>query len=149
MHRHTTENDRGDAMPPENEEKVAQLLEDLVAFARERLPAATFAIVEPLFRHYYDLADAEDLLARDVADLYGAVMAHWQTAQKFVPGAARLRVYNPNLEEHGWHSDHTIIEIVNDDMPFLVDSVTMEINRHGLTLHSAIHPVFRICRDAR
>ncbi|WP_066738511.1 NAD-glutamate dehydrogenase [Cupriavidus sp. D384] len=136
-------------MPPENEEKVAQLLEDLVAFARERLPAATFAIVEPLFRHYYDLADAEDLLARDVADLYGAVMAHWQTAQKFVSGAARLRVYNPNLEEHGWHSDHTIVEIVNDDMPFLVDSVTMEINRHGLTLHSAIHPVFRVCRDAR
>ncbi|WP_019449263.1 NAD-glutamate dehydrogenase [Cupriavidus sp. BIS7] len=135
-------------MPPENEEKVAQLLEDLVAFARERLPAATFGIVEPLLRHYYDLADAEDLLARNVADLYGAAMAHWQTAQKFVPGTARLRVYNPNLEEHGWHSDHTIIEIVNDDMPFLVDSVTMEINRHGLTLHSALHPIFRICREA-
>jgi len=136
-------------MPPENEEKVAQLLEDLVAFARERLPDATFAVIEPLFRHYYDLADAEDLLAREVADLYGAVMAHWQTAQKFVPGSARVRVYNPNLEEHGWHSDHTIVEIVNDDMPFLVDSVAMEINRHGLTLHSAIHPVFRVCRDAR
>ncbi len=136
-------------MPPENEEKVAQLLEDLVALARERLPGTTFAIVEPLLRHYYDLADAEDLLARNVADLYGAVMAHWQTAQKFVPGTARLRVYNPNLEEHGWHSDHTVVEIVNDDMPFLVDSVTMEINRLGLTLHSAIHPVFRVCRDAR
>ncbi|WP_244787208.1 NAD-glutamate dehydrogenase [Cupriavidus pauculus] len=136
-------------MPPENEDKVAQLLEELVAIARERLPSATFAIVEPLLRHYYDLTDAEDLLARDVADLYGAVMAHWQTAQKFVPGTARVRVYNPNLEEHGWHSDHTIVEIVNDDMPFLVDSVTMEVNRHGLTLHSAIHPVFRVCRDAR
>jgi hypothetical protein len=136
-------------MPPENEEKVAQLLDELVAFAHERLPAATFGIVEPLLRHYYDLADGEDLLARNVADLYGAVMAHWQTAQKFVPGTARLRVYNPNLEEHGWHSDHSIVEIVNDDMPFLVDSVTTEINRHGLTLHSAIHPVFRVCRDAR
>jgi glutamate dehydrogenase len=136
-------------MPPENEEKVAQLLDELVAFAHERLPAATFGIVEPLLRHYYDLADGEDLLARNVADLYGAVMAHWQTAQKFVPGTARLRVYNPNLEEHGWHSDHSIVEIVNDDMPFLVDSVTTEINRHGLTLHSAIHPVFRVCRDTR
>ncbi len=102
-----------------------------------------------LLRHYYDLADAEDLLARNVADLYGAIMAHWQTAQKFVPGTARVRVYNPKLEEHGWHSDHTIIEIVNDDMPFLVDSITMEINRLGLTLHSTIHPVFNICRDAK
>lgn len=136
-------------MPQENEEKVAHLLEELVAFARERLPSAGFAVVEPFLRHYYDQTDAEVLLQRDVADLYGAVMAHWQTAQKFVPGTARVRVYNPNLEEHGWHSDHTVIEIVNDDMPFLVDSVTMEINRLGLALHSAIHPVFRVWRGAR
>ncbi len=136
-------------MPPENEEKVAQLLDDLVAFARERLPAETFGTVEPFLRHYYDLADAEDLASREVADLYGAVMAHWQTAQKFVPGTARLRVYNPNFEEHGWYSDHTVVEIVNDDMPFLVDSVTMEINRLGLALHSAIHPVFCVWRGER
>lgn len=137
-------------MPQENEDKVAHLLDELANFARERLPAATFAVVEPFLRHYYDQTDAEDLLRREVDDLYGAVMAHWQTAQKFVPGsAARIRVYNPNLEEHGWHSDHTVVEIVNDDMPFLVDSVTMEINRQGLALHSAIHPVFRVWRDAR
>ncbi len=133
-------------MPQENEDKVAHLLDELANFARGRLPAAMFSVVEPFLLHYYDQADAEDLLRREVADLYGAVMAHWQTAQKFTPGSARIRVYNPNLEEHGWHSDHTVVEIVNDDMPFLVDSVTMEINRQGLALHSAIHPVFRVWR---
>ncbi|NUO86816.1 MAG: NAD-glutamate dehydrogenase [Cupriavidus sp.] len=135
-------------MPQENEDKVAHLLDELANFARGRLPAAMFSVVEPFLRHYYDQADAEDLLRREVADLYGAVMAHWQTAQKFTPGSARIRVYNPNLEEHGWHSDHTVVEIVNDDMPFLVDSVTMEINRQGLALHSAIHPVFRVWRGS-
>ncbi|MCO4890284.1 NAD-glutamate dehydrogenase [Cupriavidus sp. WGtm5] len=133
-------------MPQENEDKIAHLLDELTNFARGRLPAAMFSVVEPFLQHYYDQADAEDLLRREVADLYGAVMAHWQTAQKFNPGSARIRVYNPNLEEHGWHSDHTVVEIVNDDMPFLVDSVTMEINRQGLALHSAIHPVFRVWR---
>ncbi|MCA8978494.1 MAG: NAD-glutamate dehydrogenase, partial [Planctomycetes bacterium] len=39
-----------------------------------------------------------------------------------------------------------IIEIVNDDMPFLVDTVTMEVNRHGLTLHLIIHPVLAVKR---
>ncbi|WP_432259855.1 NAD-glutamate dehydrogenase [Cupriavidus sp. TMH.W2] len=131
-------------MPQENEDKVAHLLDELAGFARERLPAAMFSVAEPFLQHYFDQTDAEDLLRREVADLYGAVMAHWQTAQKFTPGSARIRVYNPNLEEHGWHSDHTVVEIVNDDMPFLVDSVTMEINRQGLALHSAIHPVFRV-----
>jgi len=133
-------------MPPEHEDKFTEMLDALVEFARARLPAPTFTVLGPFLRHYYDLTDAEDLLSREVADLYGAVMAHWHTAQKFVPGTARLRVYNPNLEEHGWHSDHTVVEIVNDDMPFLVDSVTMEVNRHGLALHSAIHPVFRVWR---
>ena len=135
-------------MLPQQEDKVAQRLDALIEFARGRLPQATAPVVEPFLRHYYDLSDAEDLLQRDVADLYGAAMAHWQTARKFVSGTARLRVYNPRLEEHGWHSDHTVVEIVNDDMPFLVDSVTMEVNRQGLSLHSALHPVFRVWRDA-
>ena len=68
--------------------------------------------------------------------------------RKREPGKARVRVFNPTIEEHGWQSTHTIIEIVNDDMPFLVDSVTMEVNRHGLTLHLIIHPLILVNRDA-
>ncbi len=133
-------------MRAKNEEVVAHLLSDLVEFARTRLPEPAFLVIEPFLSHYYDFVDADDLQSRSVADLYGAAMAHWQTAQRFVPGSERLRVYNPIIEQHGWHSDHTVIEIVNDDMPFLVDSVSMAVNRLGLALHSVIHPVFRIWR---
>ena len=52
------------------------------------------------------------------------------------------------MAEHGWASRHSVIEIVNDDMPFLVDSTTMEINRQGLTLHLIVHPIFAVERDA-
>ncbi|MGA7814435.1 NAD-glutamate dehydrogenase [Caballeronia sp.] len=135
-------------MLTKTEERVAHLLDDVVDYARGRLPTPAFNIIEPLLRHYYELADPEDIQSRDLADLYGAAMAHWQTAQKFATGREVLRVYNPNLEQHGWHSDHTVVEIVNDDMPFLVDSVTMAVNRLGLAMHSAIHPVFRVWRDA-
>src|SRR5689334_19178361 len=132
-----------------NEARVEQLINDLLEFARGRLPEPAFKVIEPLLRYYYEQVDVEDIASRDVADLYGAAMAHWQTAQKFVRGREVLRVYNPNLEQHGWHSDHTVVEIVNDDMPFLVDSVTMELNRLGLALHSAIHPVFRVWRAGK
>jgi glutamate dehydrogenase len=135
-------------MQTRNEEKVRRLFDDVMAFARGRLGEGAFAAFEPFLQHYYGQADAEDLLARSVADLYGAAMAHWQFARKFTPGGVRVRVYNPALDEHGWHSEHTVVEIVNDDMPFLVDSVTMEVNRLGLRLHAAMHPVFRVWRDA-
>ncbi|WP_118180370.1 NAD-glutamate dehydrogenase [Paraburkholderia phosphatilytica] len=135
-------------MQAKNEEAVAHLIDDVVGFARSRLPEPAFAAVEPFLRHYYDFGDADDIQSRGIADLYGAAMAHWQTAQRFVSGNERLRVYNPILEQHGWHSDHTVIEIVNDDMPFLVDSVSMAVNRLHLALHSVLHPVFRIWRSA-
>ncbi len=55
---------------------------------------------------------------------------------------------SPVAGEHGWSSRHTVIEIVNDDMPFLVDSASMEVNRQGLTLHLIVHPIFAVERDA-
>jgi glutamate dehydrogenase len=56
-------------------------------------------------------------------------------------------VYNPRFEEHGWQSTHTVVEVVNNDMPFLVDSTRMEINRRGFGIHLMIHPVMQVRRD--
>ena len=64
-------------------------------------------------------------------------------------GEPRLRVYNPTLEEHGWQSTHTVVEIVNDDMPFLVDSVSMALNRRRLAIHLILHPVIAVRRTTR
>ena len=50
-----------------------------------------------------------------------------------------MGVFNPHYGEHGWQSTHTIVEVVTDDMPFLVDSMRMEINRMGLTTHLMVH----------
>ena len=74
-------------MQAKNEEAVTHLLNDVVEFARGRLPEPAFNVVEPFLRHYYDFVDADDLQSRSIADLYGAALAHWQTAQRFVPGA--------------------------------------------------------------
>lgn len=98
---------------------------------------------------YFGQVDPEDLAERQPADLYGAALSHWNFARKRAPGETKVRVFNPSIAEHGWQSTHTIIEIVNDDMPFLVDSVTMEVNRNGLTLHLITHPLIRIRRDAQ
>ena len=47
----------------------------------------------------------------------------------------------------GWDSPYTVIEIVSDDMPFLVDSVTMELSRQGYAIELIVHPVMRVVRD--
>src|SRR5438445_802289 len=106
-------------------------------------------LIEEFARLYYAEVDPEELAARAPLDLKGAAAAHLAFGRKFTAGQARLRAYNPVSGQHGWQSTHTAIEIVSDDMPFLVDSVTMEVNRQGLTLHLLIHPVLRALRDAK
>src|SRR5713226_7091338 len=106
-------------------------------------------LIDEFARLYYAEADPEELAAREPRDLQGAAASHLAFGRGLVTGKAKLRAYNPVREQHGWHSTHTVVEIVNDDMPFLVDSVTMEVNRQGLTLHLVIHPVLRVVRDAK
>jgi len=102
--------------------------------------AASFARI--CFRH----ASPEDIAQRNPEDLYGTVVSLWKwIGRRRRPGAA-VRVYNPSLDRHGWRSTHTVIEILNDDMPFLVDSVLMEMNRRKLSVHWLVHPVVRVTR---
>src|SRR5688500_4088785 len=110
-------------------------------------PQGSFA--EKFASLYYAEVDPQELEARAPADLKGAAAAHLAFGSVYPGGKAKIRAYNPVLEEHGWQSTHTVVEIVNDDMPFLVDSVAMEVNGQGLTLHLVIHPVLRVVRDER
>ena len=127
---------------------AAELMAKLAQRIRAKLPADQAAQAAEFARQYHGGVAPEDLIERSLDDLYGAALSHWHFARVYDGGAPRLRVYNPRLEEHGWQSTHTIIEMVNQDMPFLVDSITMEVNRQGLTLHLISHPVMRIQRDA-
>ena len=116
--------------------------------ARARAQAGTDADdVERWVRTYYAHVPPEDLAARTADELVGAALAHWSLMQQRLPGELKVRVYNPTLEEHGWESPHTVVEFVNDDMPFLVDSISMEITRHGSGLHLMIRPIVRVRRD--
>ena len=125
----------------------SERLQEVVALVDAKVAAPERATIEDLVRRYYGQVDPDELAERRTEDLYGAAMSHWNFARKRDSGRAKVRVFNPTIEEHGWQSTHTIIEIVNDDMPFLVDSVTMEANRHGLTLHLIMHPLLAVVRD--
>ncbi|MFC6672612.1 NAD-glutamate dehydrogenase [Marinobacterium aestuariivivens] len=80
--------------------------------------------------------------------LYGATLSAWQFMQQFDTGDAKVRVFNPDFERHGWHSKHTVVEVINPDMPFLVDSIRIELNRLGLSIHAIHNAVLRVERDA-
>lgn len=97
-------------------------------------------------RVLYADVSIDDLLARNVEDLASAARAMWRFALEREPGAALVRAYNPQPSLDGWSSANTVIEIVSDDMPFIVDSLTMEFDRRRCTLQFSAHPIVAVDR---
>ncbi len=136
-------------MTPRGEDRKQEIIEALVALVHEKLPEAEAPRAEAFVRRFYRNVAPFDLEHRELLDLYGAALSHYRFGHRRKPGEPKLRAYNPRIEQHGWQSTHTIVELVNDDMPFLVDSTSMALSRHGLGIHLVIHPLLRVRRDAR
>ena len=124
------------------------LLDTVCSRVRSQLSDEVAEQAEAFMRQYYRWVPPEDLAERDPLDVYGMALAHFNLARRRTPGTSTVRVYNPEYDSHGWRSTHTAVEVVTDDMPFLTDSVTMELSRLGFGVHLLIHPVVQVRRDA-
>ncbi|TDB71144.1 NAD-glutamate dehydrogenase [Micromonospora sp. KC721] len=117
---------------PNAERLVAQA----VALAGDDQDAAT------LVSRFWRFAPDEELIGFTAEEMLTAARAHRELAQQRVPGELKLRIHSPDAEQH-----HTVIEIVTDDMPFLVDSVTALLNSHHLDVHLLVHPLVVVRRE--
>ena len=104
----------------------------------------TDGLIERYFRHVAD----EDLASLGGQTLHGLLHAHKQLAAQRPPGRANVHVLHPSLETDGWNSPYAVLQIVTDDMPFLVDSVTAALAQLERRVHLVIHPQLWVERDA-
>ncbi len=134
-------------MPHFTESHKAELIAKVVETARRKLGEDQAPAVAEFIGRYFAHVPPEDIHGESIDTLFGAAFAHWRLAANRAPETPLVRVYNPQLEEHGWRCEHTVVEVVTDDMPFLVASLTAELSRHDLTVALVIHPVMRVRRD--
>ena len=107
--------------------------------ALQKIPKEQSKLFTVFAKQYYAHTDLETLENRSVENLAAALASHWNLIYQRLPGQAKIRVYNPSLEKEGWESKYSIIQIVAEDKPFLVDSTRMEINRQGFNIYFNIH----------
>jgi glutamate dehydrogenase len=135
------------AMPDQHRKIVAS-----ATAAAARLPKTVRATVprgkapQAFLRAYYANVEASDLAARDPVDLATLALSHLAFAHRR-RGRALVRVFNPTLRGDGYVCPHTIVDMVNDDMPFLVDSIGLVLSRRSLALHFITHPILAVQRD--
>ena len=109
-------------------ERIGDLSQPLAAFARAYLR-----------RIPWDAGMSPETAYREVVGLFDFIERR--------AGPIQVRVFNPTLGTHGYESTGTVVEICVDDGPFLVDSVTAELQAYGLAVARVLHPVIGTTRD--
>ncbi|MFI7553160.1 NAD-glutamate dehydrogenase [Micromonospora sediminimaris] len=128
--------DAEDAEFDEPVPNAERLVAQAVSLAGDDHDAAT------LVGRFWRFAPDEELIGFTAEEMLDAARAHRELARQRVPGELKLRIHSPDAEQH-----HSVIEIVTDDMPFLVDSVTALLNTHHLDVHLLVHPLVVVRRE--
>jgi glutamate dehydrogenase len=98
---------------------------------------------------FFGIIALEELTQRRLSDLVGCTLSAWRMLERFESSKPQVRVFNPDYEKHGWQSTHSALEILHSDIPFLVDSARMELNRRGYSIHTLQNSVFSVRRNKK
>ena len=115
----------------------------LIAAAARLLVERKSPVPDAFVAKLFALAAPEDLRHCGAAELANIAEQSWSFLAERRPGTPKMR-FEPLAGARGV----AVLEIVNDDMPFLVDSVVAELSSRGLEIRSFVHPVFLVRRDA-
>ncbi|SNC71528.1 glutamate dehydrogenase (NAD) [Kytococcus aerolatus] len=122
----------------EHAEEVAAQRKQLIAAAGERVGSGGGLLTPELVDHYWSAVHDADVVDRTVEEIIEIPTQHLETGARRDTATAVVRVLEG---EHG-----SGVQVVTDDMPFLVDSVTYELHRLGWDVHSVVHPQVVVTR---
>ena len=96
---------------------------------------------------FYAKLPIDDLLALESVGAIALAKNAFEFMAERKDNAPKIRIFTPDKKQHGYEVKHIVLELINDDMPFLVDSLTMELSRRGFAIYNTIHPIINVSRD--
>ena len=125
------------------------ILNNVTKLIYQKVDKKTAALIEKFTDLLYGNISTLDLAHRNDSDMYGATLSLWSSLNEHKDEAPVIHVFNPSVSKNGWKSSHTIIEVIVKDMPFLVDSIRIALNRLGLSPHLMLNAPLKIIRDKK
>ncbi|HEY7857846.1 MAG TPA: NAD-glutamate dehydrogenase [Candidatus Nanopelagicales bacterium] len=124
------------------ENAKAELLRRALVGAGIAAEPALISLVKRFYRH----VAPEDLIGREPADIVGAVLGLRALAESRPQGTAVVHAFNPDGTREATGS-YSVVDVVTDDMPFLVDSISAELTGAGFGVNLLVHPQYVVRRD--
>ena len=126
-----------------------EFIKGLGSDLRTHLPKEQQAGLDHFLEAFFKVSSPDELGRYRRRDLIGSTLAFWRFVQTHDHKAPKLEVFNPDYENNGWHSTHTIIQLVHPDMPFIIDSLRMRLNERGITVHNLRNCILAVERDEK
>lgn len=100
-------------------------------------------------QEFYAKLPAPDLVAIAPERAVAIAKNAFEFLSNRIGSEPKIRIFTPEKENHGYEVKHMVLELINDDMPFLLDSLSMELTRQGFIIYNTIHPIFNMSRDGK
>lgn len=123
---------------------MTQKISKEIDAALAALPAKTPAAFKNFIQTFYLKAPPEDVRQLDTATIIGAAQSQLSLANERKKDEVAIRIYCPAQDEKNWPLERTVIDIVQDDRSFLIDSVVAEIVRQNYHILMLIHPILHV-----
>jgi glutamate dehydrogenase len=124
-------------------------LRDVLEAARSKLVPGERPLVESFVRQLFDKAGADVLDTGAVPELAALALSGCRFLLERAEQEPRLRVFDPDLTNHGWEASCTVVESVMRDRPFIIDTIRDCLRESGCGIRRLLHPVLSVERDPR
>lgn len=125
------------------------LISRIVQGVKKKVPSELQSLAGSFTRLYYANVPTEDLRTTPLKILINSATEMLTFSLVRPAGELKVRVYIDKRDIHDRLVPQTVVEIVNDDMPFLIDSVTGIINSLGYPIDLMIHPSMTVERGEK
>jgi glutamate dehydrogenase len=113
----------------------------LIKDAAKLLPKNASKGLKDFLSGLYENVPEEDMAMMDSDIISSTAQIHWDLLRDRKQGQANISIQSPEIKEDDGSIGTTYIDVVSDDMAFVVDSVAAEISRHNKIVHLLIHPI--------
>ncbi len=125
----------------------AELYETMLEIARKTLSEKEQTLISTFLKSYYALSSDEELSGYTPKSLFATAKTHFDTVLQYDGKKAIVNAYNPTEKEHGYECEFSVVDIVTQDRPFLIDSLQMAFVRKNVSIQFVAHPIYRYERD--
>ncbi len=126
---------------------MQKLIEQIIDFSQKKKQGFDQEGFASFVKIFYSENHVHDFIGYSPEDLCNAASASFGFFAQKKSAEFKIRIYNPTLAKDGFESSHTFIDIINDDMPFLVDSTVAYLDKNSIKVKNIIHPIYSVIRN--